>query len=243
MKRIKTFKLFEAVYDNDDPSSEKFVNELNDKLMITVGIKTFPMGLHGIRCEFDPLMVGKHFEISSTGKVIALGGIHCLLRSLILGMLFGIPEEEEEKYKLVMMSGPHEEDEMEGFFSISGLSPGMTLLPEDPARMRDILDSVIKHFDKAEAIKCGLYNPNSAFMKNGKIFETGAGFLSMLAKTLLDSPGAINLESAIAEHLKKTGSTKLIDNLVKNKPELWQKVKSLLGQGGTQMEELADLGF
>ena len=222
-------------------SSDKFVNELNDKLMHTVGVQASPMGLHGIRCEMTALMRGKEYGEDPTGKVIILGAVDCFLRSLILGTLFGIPKGEEDQYKLIPRG--EESEEALNFFTIGGLSPNRTLLPEDSSRIRDILDSVIEHFGKVTAIECGLYRPNSVFIKNGRIFEDESGLLPEIVKALLDSPGGVNIESIIAENIKKTGSTRLIANLVKNAPELWRKVKPFLGHGGNQMEELADLGF
>ena len=80
------------------------------------------------------------------------------------------------------------------------------------------------------------------------IYEDNQRYFAEKRKELIDKiANKIELDGILlremTEHIRNEGSTKIVNALKNGFPNLWTKIKPLLGFGSNEIENLTDLGF
>jgi hypothetical protein len=194
MKRIKTFKLFEA---EDDNPFEAIIDTINNKfepIGIDMHLQSRMQGIAaGIYSHCGPLIWGEIYNEDG----IAIEKVKCELREIILSILFGIDPSESHKYELRFRDKDYNHLFSSIVFPPSTKQQGDTteeIKSYDPT-LNGVTDYVTGIFDRIKTVECGdhyshdpeydLVNP----LRNSRNFIDSFGLVASLAKYLVKGDG------------------------------------------------------
>ena len=241
MKRISTFALFES----ELPNIGGILDQLNLKTQ-QIGY-IFEKNIDGIWS-------------ASEGYTLALENESpCRLRELILSLFFDVNEDPEGmRYRIIQNDKPGTQamgqiaityDLNVPKLSISnrvvvGLNPNAP----DSVNIGKVVNEIIRRLSELDSMKCMLIPPINEFFYSGEIRKSEFGefipsFIPGLAAEALGDSNAPRLIANAMKNPEIIAVSKLVKLFKDNEPQLWERVKPLLGAGGGEMEELSDLGF
>jgi len=244
MRRIKTF----AIFESELPNIGGILDQLNLKTQ-QIGY-IFEKNIDGIWS-------------TSEGYTLALEGEKpCGLRELILSIFFDANNGPEGmRYRIIQNDKPG--TQAMGQVAITydlnvkqlrianrvviGLDPDAP----DSVNIDKVVNEIIRRLSELDSMECMLVPPVSGTFqtfKTGDIIKSEFGdaipsFIPGLAAEALGDRNAPRLIANAMNNPEIIMISKLVKLFKDNEPDLWARVKPLLGAGGGEIEELSDLGF